>query len=829
MSRLMLRASCAFLLIAAVCCQSRFSIAKQADNDWYKRVAPEKCLSYVAWNSDAEETIEGNATQALMTEPEVRDFIDDLKRCTGLIAPAVMTEQGMPKEKIELAHILSPKLAASIFERSGCMYIEEVVVARNAEAPPAVKVAMMIDLGDEADKFVTQMAEIVGSKDQVLPQVDLAGTKAYRVELAEQAGTLYFGNTGQILVVAIGEQTYSGAIERMKGTQTPDWLSELDQRSQTLKHVHSLAFLDVKEVMRSIRKVFGPNANVVGELLGVSSVKKIQVVAGLDAEGSSTHVLLDASELEGLLGLFAKNPVNDSFFENVPADSLGAMAMTLDVDGLLDLLKTLGAMMGPGSDLDEFKQEFRDNTGVDLEVDLLQNLGNSWVLFNGASDGWLTGLTMVGEIKNAKELTASVEKCFKALAQRVKEMPQRFRPGFFKRPYAEETIYSMTFPDVFVEFSFCIKQDRIYIGMYPQAVMTAIKGLPTDEVLLNDMQVKKLNDSSFLKGSTKLSGMVYADTKLQGQLTYPYMHLLKTGVSTIFRRQVNPEMIALLEGMELPPARTVIRKIKPTMVLVRTSEHGIEIEARQTVPTNTVAIGIPVAVGMLLPAVGQVRTAARQTQSSNNLRQLALASLNYESVHQRLPKDDSNFSWRVQILPFIEQSNLYDRIKFDEPWDSEHNKTVLAKTPDVYKAPGSNLPEGMTVYRGFKEGGILGGLNDKGVSFGQITDGSSNTILVAQVPDEMATHWAKPDCLEVNDEVIKKLLSGKKKILTAFCDGSVNQIPTTIGAKDWKNLLNPNDGNIVNWGAISPRNQQWQDSQREADPRFILPTRKKSF
>ena len=59
MSRLMLRASCAFLLIAAVCCQSRFSIAKQADNDWYKRVAPEKCLSYVAWNSDAEETIEG--------------------------------------------------------------------------------------------------------------------------------------------------------------------------------------------------------------------------------------------------------------------------------------------------------------------------------------------------------------------------------------------------------------------------------------------------------------------------------------------------------------------------------------------------------------------------------------------------------------------------------------------------------------------------------------------------------------------------------------------------------------------------------------------------
>ena len=552
----------------------------------------------------------------------------------------------------------------------------------------------------------------------------------------------------------------------------------------------------------------------------------MQVIAGLDSEGSSTHVLVEASELEGVLGLFAKNAVNDALFENVPSDSLGAMAMTLDVDGLLDLIKTVQTLMGMGSDFEEFKREFRDNTGVDLETDIIRNLGDSWMLYNGASDGWMTGMTLVGEVKSATKLTTAIEKFFETVAEQIKQRPARRRPGLFKQAYAGETIYSMTFPDVFVEFSFCIKKDRIFIGMFPQAVMTAVKGLPSDEVLMDDMQVKKLNESSFLKGDVKLSGMVYLDAKLQAQITYPYMQILKTAASTILRREMGPNTLALLDGVELPPARTVIRKIKPTTVLVRTNEQGIEIEARQTIPTNGAMAGIPVGIGMLLPAVGQVRAAAQRTESMNKLRQLALASLNYESAHQEFPIDDEKFSWRVRILPFIEQGNLHDQINFDEPWDSEHNKKVLAQTPQVFQAPGSKVAEGMTVYRGFE--GVLGGNDGDAITFGRITDGSSNTILVAQVPDEMATHWAKPDSLEVNEDVAKKLLAEKGGIPTAFCDGSTRLIPDTVGTDDVQSLLGPNDGNHVEM-LSRRRNRRRRERELDADPRFILPSKKESF
>ena len=826
MSQLIVRASCAIFLLIGVVYQTQASAAQQADADWYKRVAPEKCVSYVAWNNDAEKTIEGNATQELMAEPEVQAFVDDMKRRAGLFAPAMMSEQGMPQEKIELLHTLSPKLVASIFERSGCMFVEAVDLGRNMEAPPAIKAAMLVDLGDDADKFVAEMAKIAGSEDRPLDKVELAGTRAFKFDLVEEAGTMYFGNDGEVFVVAISEQAYVGAVERKKGSKTPAWLADLDTKSQVLEHVHSLAYLDVNSVMRSLRKAFGPNSNVVGELLGVSNVEKIQVVGGLDSKGSATHVLVEASELEGVLGLLAKNPVNDALFENVPSDSLGAMAMTLDVDGLLELIKTVETIMGPGADFNQFKQEFQNNTGVDLEADLVRNLGSSWMLYNGASDGWLSGMTLVGEVKSATKLTAAIEKFFEAAGEQVKRMPARHRPGLFKQAYAGETIYSMTFPDMFVEVSFCVQKDRIVIGMFPQAVMTAVKGLPADEVLMDDMQVKKLNDSSFLKGDVKLSGMVYVDAKLQAQVFFPYMQFLKTAASTIFRYQVGPNSLNLMKGVELPPARTVVRKIKPTTILVRTNEQGIEIEARQTIPTNGVVASIPVGIGMLLPAVGQVRKAARQTESLNNLRQMALASLNYESAHMKFPVDDEKFSWRVRILPFLEEGNLHDQINFDEPWDSEHNKKILAKTPKLFQAPGSKVAEGMTVYRSFK--GTLGGRDGKGIDFGKITDGSSNTILVAQVPDEMATHWAKPDSLEVNDDVAKKLLAGKGGFLTAFCDGSVQQIPATMGTDDLKHLLDPSDGNYVEMSSRH-RNRRRQQTDVEADPRFILPSKKENF
>jgi len=88
-------------------------------------------------------------------------------------------------------------------------------------------------------------------------------------------------------------------------------------------------------------------------------------------------------------------------------------------------------------------------------------------------------------------------------------------------------------------------------------------------------------------------------------------------------------------------------------------------------------------VALLLPAVQSAREAARRAQCSNNLKQIALAFHNYHDTYRTfppayIPDEDGNpkHSWRVLILPFLEQRALYEQYNFDEPWDSPNNRIV---------------------------------------------------------------------------------------------------------------------------------------------------------
>ena len=100
---------------------------------------------------------------------------------------------------------------------------------------------------------------------------------------------------------------------------------------------------------------------------------------------------------------------------------------------------------------------------------------------------------------------------------------------------------------------------------------------------------------------------------------------------------------------------------------------------------------IGILVLLLLPAVNAARESARNTQCKNNIRQLALAVVNYEGAHRRFPVSQTAsgqrnkdggcqggfYSWHARILPFIEAQNVFEEIDFnidlsDECNDGEH-------------------------------------------------------------------------------------------------------------------------------------------------------------
>src|SRR5277367_1085005 len=97
---------------------------------------------------------------------------------------------------------------------------------------------------------------------------------------------------------------------------------------------------------------------------------------------------------------------------------------------------------------------------------------------------------------------------------------------------------------------------------------------------------------------------------------------------------------------------------------------------------------IAVLIALLLPAVQSARAAARRIQCVNNLKQLALATMNYESTHGIFPpgqmklmtKPPSGFTLFVNLLPFMEQQPLFSGWNFSNGFDNLYGNTARSAT-----------------------------------------------------------------------------------------------------------------------------------------------------
>ncbi len=171
--------------------------------------------------------------------------------------------------------------------------------------------------------------------------------------------------------------------------------------------------------------------------------------------------------------------------------------------------------------------------------------------------------------------------------------------------------------------------------------------------------------------------------------------------------------------------------------------------------------------GLMLPAAQQVREAARRVHCQNNMRQIMLAILNYEMAYGRCPTDlvvtssqgvELRHSWRVQILPFIEQQALYDQYDFDEPWDGPNNRKLQSVHVDVFTCPandtGSKTPYKLVVGPGtaFEVG--------QAIKFGDVPDGTANTVALVEDTANPVS-WLEPTDLTVDQAV--QLLNGTNK------------------------------------------------------------------
>lgn len=172
---------------------------------------------------------------------------------------------------------------------------------------------------------------------------------------------------------------------------------------------------------------------------------------------------------------------------------------------------------------------------------------------------------------------------------------------------------------------------------------------------------------------------------------------------------------------------------------------------------------IAILIALLLPAIQQAREVARRTQCKNNLAQLSLGLHNYAMAHQVLPPGCVNptgpirneekgyhYSWLVQILPYIEESNAYRKFDFDVSVYNERHLEVLSHSIPVLHCPSSVTGGASSSYAGchhdseapidVDNNGVL--FLNSSITYRDVTDGRSHTIFVGEVADVGALGWA---------------------------------------------------------------------------------------
>ena len=168
-------------------------------------------------------------------------------------------------------------------------------------------------------------------------------------------------------------------------------------------------------------------------------------------------------------------------------------------------------------------------------------------------------------------------------------------------------------------------------------------------------------------------------------------------------------------------------------------------------------------------------------------------------MHGELPKqtfrddgDEPLLSWRVHILPFIEQTQLYEQFHLDEPWDSDHNIQLVSKMPKLFATKGFPPESGKTVFQVPTGDEML--FNEDGpVRFRDALDGLSATAMMVEV--EPAVQWTRPSDWNVDlNAPLKGIRFDDGQAALLMGDGGVKTVSRQMPVDKFRAMLTKSSG-----------------------------------
>jgi prepilin-type processing-associated H-X9-DG protein len=734
---------------------------------------PERSVLYGAWDgSEMHATaIEQTAQYKALVESGLIDYaVKMLKQV--LSSETVMSELGPGPSAQDL------QMSSEIFAQVTRLYEAGFSVSLSdgpIDGPPTPLATVVLHDAADSSELIPSLLQLTGMRAE--PQArTVAGRDVLSLLIPGSPGfEVAWWREAQHLILAVGPAAAEQAIGIADGRSPNVTTSVRYQRYRdpdTDFEVAAAGWFD----FGALRNRFGemplpvpdvaepPTLNDFAAALGIDNLGAIGGQVGYRGASTIAKTFVEApSPRTGLLALLDQPLFTIEDLPALPQNASVIGAFSLDAaatwDTALKSARETLALLPP-----DMGREFEDGVrllpqllGLDLRNDLFAPLGDVHCFYSDPAGGpFGIGFGVAFSVKDADKLRRTVD-ALVAQGERLISHAGLPMPVTVQRAHVDGR-QLITVPAGVFTPTVTVDDEWMVMSPFPQSVKTFF--------MRQDGRLPKWTPSpEHREALTELpqsfSAISIDDPRSSMASLYGFVPIINSSMHTMMGRATGRLAV---KAADLPPLEVVVAPLFPNVSVSVPGESGVEYHTRQslaTLPMPSVQSGVavPVAVALLLPAVQQARTSARRTVSKNHMKQLGLAMHNYHDVYRHFPigtqpgtelQPEQRLSFFYSILPFVEQAPLFNQMRASEKarWDGNQLSRLTAVAIETFRNP--NLPTELphaTHYVGVagvgedapklpirhERAGVFG--YDRKTRFRDITDGTSNTIMITETND----------------------------------------------------------------------------------------------